>query len=437
MRLRILLINPWAYDFAAYNLWARPLGLLRVAEYLGSFDAELLLIDCTDSVEIREYGTGKFRMEPVKKPEVLKDIPRLYKRYGIGIDEFMKKVRESLPVDIVLMTSMMSWWYPGVEKTVEIVRDIMGDVPVVLGGIYATLCHEHASRFSGADFIYRGSLNECLKFALSTFGFKLRKKTVPRPYYGLNLYPSYPFAPILTSTGCPFRCSYCASGLLTENFRRRPVDEVVEEVRALRALGVRDLAFYDDALLIDHEGYIKPILRQIVDEGLEVRFHTPNGLHARFIDEELASLMRKTNFRTIRLGLETVNTVRQISTGGKVSIEDLEGAVRFLWKKGFTKKEVGVYLMYGLPGQELLEVREGITFLKTMGVRINLTEFSPIKGTQSWQELVEKGTINDDLDPLLTNNTVFTYLYSGYDPQEVEKIKLEVKEYNNMTAHLH
>ena len=68
----------------------------------------------------------------------------------------------------------------------------------------------------------------------------------------------------------------------------------------------------------------------------------------------------------------------------------------------------------------------------SLGVRINLTEFSPIKGTPSWAELVRKGVIKDDLDPLLTNNTVFSYLYSGYNSDRINKIKLEVKGYNSV-----
>ena len=45
---------------------------------------------------------------------------------------------------------------------------------------------------------------------------------------------------------------------------------------------------------------------------------------------------------------------------------------------GFTKENIGVYLMYGLSGQELAEIIEGINFIKGLDVRINLTEFSPI-----------------------------------------------------------
>jgi hypothetical protein len=63
-------------------------------------------------------------------------------------------------------------------------------------------------------------------------------------------------------------------------------------------------------------------------------------------------------------------------------------------------------------------------------VRIHLAEFSPIRGTDSWADLVQKGVISDDLDPLLTNNSVFSCLFSDYDPDEVARLKLKVKEYN-------
>ena len=430
MKLHILLINPWIYDFAAFNLWSRPLGLLKATEYLSSFDTRLFFIDCTDSFEIKKYGTGKYRSEPVKKEALLKDIPRVYKRYGISVEEFKERIKGAMPVDLVFMTSGMSYWYPGVQKATEIVREILGDVPIILGGVYATLYHEHASRSSGADFIYHGSLNESINFAVNTFGFRLKRKRDRIPYYKLDLYQTYPFAPVLTSTGCPFQCSYCASRLLADAYRRRPPDEVVDEVREFRNKGVRDFAFYDDALLVDSEHHIKPILRAIGLHCPGTRFHTPNGLHARFVDQELAWLMKNSNFKSIRLGLETVDSSRQKTTGDKVSNQEMERAVAYLKKEGFSKKKIGVYLMYGLPGQELEEVKDGISFLKTLGVSIYLTEFSPVRGTQSWNELVLKGVIHDSLDPLLTNNTVFSYLYSGYDPGDIKSIKLEVKKYN-------
>jgi hypothetical protein len=75
-------------------------------------------------------------------------------------------------------------------------------------------------------------------------------------------------------------------------------------------------------------------------------------------------------------------------------------------------------------------VEEGIALLRDLNVRILLAEFSPIRGTACWDDLVKSAVITDDLDPLLTNNTVFSLLYSGYDRAEVERIKIAVKEYN-------
>jgi len=430
MRPRILLINPWIHDFAAFNLWSRPLGLLKVAEYLSAFDAELLFIDCTDAFEPNAYSIGKYQSEIIQKPDRLRAIPRYYKRYGMPVQEFRAWLRSLMPFDAVLVTSIMSYWYPGVQETIELVREEAGSVPIVLGGIYPTLYPDHAVKHTGADEISAGPVDGSLIRIFQELGFVLNRSRNPAPYFALGLHSRNTFAPLLTSTGCPYHCSYCASGILCPAYERRPVMDILEEVQQLFAHGVLDFAFYDDALLYNTDAHIKPLLEGIIRSGLGLRLHAPNGLHARFIDPELAGLMRRSGFMTIRLSLETIDPARQEETGGKVVTPEFERTVRHLQKEGFTKEQIGVYLMYGLPGQKLDEVMKGVEFIKGLDVRIHLAEFSPIRGTTSWEELVTRGIIPDDLDPLLTNNTVFSYLYSGYDWNAVERLKINVKEYN-------
>jgi radical SAM superfamily enzyme YgiQ (UPF0313 family) len=445
MKPKIILINPWIYDFAAANMWARPLGLLRVAEYLSRFDIDMKLIDCTDPYRERRYGMGNYPRQVIEKPDILESIPRYYARYGIAIEDFRNILMSHLPCDIILITSIMSYWYPGVQEVIKIVKSLSPDTPVVLGGIYATLYHKHAVENSGADYVYKGYIDEAvagfkpdptdrnLQTIIESFGCKLKKTDPPQAYYSLGLYQHYLFAPVLTAYGCPYKCSYCASSILFEGFLQREPSEVIREIEELYAMGVTDFAFYDDALLAGAGSRLKVILEETLKSGLRVRFHCPNGIHARFIDAELASLMKKSGFTTIRLGLETLNAERQTSTGGKVTSDGLKSAVMTLKRFGFTKEHIGVYLMYGLPGQELEEVIEGVTFLKRLAVRIHLTEFSPIPGTSCWDELKIKGIINDDIDPLLTNNTVFTYLYSMYNLDALAELKLHVKEFNSMS----
>jgi radical SAM superfamily enzyme YgiQ (UPF0313 family) len=430
MKLKVLLINPWIYDFAAANLWARPLGVLKVAECLSRFDVHVAFIDCMDTGAEGDCGKGKYPKEITQKPECLRAVPRRYGRYGITTDRFRSLLAETGRFDVVFMASIMSYWYPGAQRAIEVIREMRKDVPVILGGIYATLWPGHASSCSGADFVYKGPVSEEIRFVLSTFGYRIKETKKPIPWYRLGLYRELPFAPVLTSRGCPFRCTYCASRLLSNGFMQNDPAEAVDAIRELRTKGVRDFVFYDDALLVDADRHIKVLLKEVLRLGIDTRFHCPNGLHARFIDEELAGLMKTAGFRTVRLGFETADSKRQDITGGKVTSAHLGRAIHRLKKQGFTKKDIGVYLMYGLPGQDFGEIRAGIGLLKSLDVHIHLAEFSPIPGTQAWNDLIEGGVISNDIDPLLTNNTVFTLLYSRYGSQKLEALKQEVKAFN-------
>ena len=98
MKTKCLLINPWVCDFSALNLWSRPLGLLRVAEYLSQYDVELSFIDCTDVYgKKRKFGTGKYPRRIIEKPEVLKMVPKNFARYGISVNEFKDNLKKNLP----------------------------------------------------------------------------------------------------------------------------------------------------------------------------------------------------------------------------------------------------------------------------------------------------------------------------------------------------
>ncbi len=439
-RYQILLVNPWIYDFAAVNLWSRPLGILRVAEALSAYNMQVHLIDCLDRFSLKRYCKGKYPKTYLPTPEILKGIPRRYSRYGIPEEEFIKKLGMFPEVDLIMVTGIMTYWYPGVQRTVEICRQMYPETPVVIGGVYPTLLPHHAERVTGADMIYQGRASQRLIESLRQLGLDLRQEGQGRPYYRMELYNNHPYAPLLTSEGCPFSCSYCASGLLWEGFRQRRWQEVVMEVKELIQMGVSDFAFYDDALLYRSERLLKPLLYSLkeVIEGLpehrRPRFHTPNGLHARYMDAETARLMKATGFKTIRLGLETTDRTRQITTGGKVKTEELTEAVRHLKEAGFTKEEIGVYVMYGLPGQDIREVWDSVRFVISLGVRVHLTEFSPIPGTVEWKRLCEEGIIREDMDPLLTNNSVFWFFFSGLDPEEVKRLKDHVLAYNRLSS---
>ena len=68
----------------------------------------------------------------------------------------------------------MTYWASGVKETIEIIKEIYPDVPIVLGGIYATLNFNHAKKYTLADLVVKGRAELQLKKIIKDFtGFEL------------------------------------------------------------------------------------------------------------------------------------------------------------------------------------------------------------------------------------------------------------------------
>lgn len=406
---RVLLVQPWIADFAAYNFWIRPLGLYALAEWLWERGVRSRLVDCLSPFP----APGRFRRTPVPTPEVLTGFSRRFARYGIPPLWLKTRIEQAGPADAVLVTSGMSYWYPGVQWTIETIRRLCPGIPVILGGIYATLWTEHARRLSGADEVLPGTLEEIQEGLCEILGLPASPARERRSWWELGLHDGADYAALRTARGCPFNCTYCASRRLSTGFSPRAPRGMIRETNALYRLGVRQIAFYDDALLVDFDDRLRPLLEHVVERRMDIRFHTPNGLHARLLTRRAADLMARSGFATVRLSLETTSPERQRETGGKVRSREVADAVENLLLAGIPRRAIGVYLLLGLPGQGPEEVRDGVEFVHSLGVRPYLAEFSPIPGTAEWLKLRAQGIVHEEMDPLLTNNTVFFRRYTG------------------------
>jgi radical SAM superfamily enzyme YgiQ (UPF0313 family) len=435
----ILLVNPWIYDFTAYDFWLKPLGLLYLASILReNSSCRLHYLDCLDRshprlrtrAKSKPDGRGHFPKEIVSKPEALRAVPRRFSRYGIPVPLFLAELERLPRPDAVLMTSGMTYWYQGVQLAADLIRRKWGRIPIVLGGNYATLVPEHARRFSGADIIVEGVAENTFLSLLKTIlgDNSIREREfrsfgdLPRPAVDLLNRPAA--LPILTSRGCPFRCSFCATPLRYPRFEPRSPSSVVLEIEENVLLRrIRNIAFYDDALLLEKENHIEPILQKVIEKNLAVTFHTPNGLHIRQIDRRLASLFRRAGVESLYLSQESFDEGLLEAACPKVSGGDLEKALDVLEAAGYLKSEINVYLIVGLPGQDLRTVRESIGEVHRLGARPRLAFFSPVPGTAEWTRLVEKGCLAVDADPLLHNKLAFAYIWGGVSSREFEDLR--------------
>ncbi|MEW6040015.1 MAG: B12-binding domain-containing radical SAM protein [Elusimicrobiota bacterium] len=434
--MRTLLVNPWIYDFAAYDLWAKPLGFLYIAQIMKDSGWDIEFIDLLDrnhpAIKSRfhkteNFGCGHYFAEEIEKPQALKStgIKRKYKRYGLPPDVFTAlcaDVHKRGKPQSIFVSSCMTYWYPGVIDTIKILKNVFRDVPVVLGGTYATLCFEHSKEFSGADFVISGS---------EIFNSK-NFSEYPAPCYDFYQEPDY--AAIRTSVGCTFNCSYCAVSLINNKLISKTPQKVAAEIEEIyRKRGVRDFAFYDDALLEHSDTRFKPLFTKLSKHGINrniCRFHTPNGLHARFIDKETAGIMYNAGFVNPRIGFETADEDVQKKTSAKISKEDFIKAFNNLIQAGYKPGEIIVYVLSCLPEESDTDLKNTIDFLTKFNVKISIAEFSPVPNTVAFKKAASLTSFPLSDEPLFQNNSVYALIREDLHQGKLEKIKLLTRKYN-------
>jgi radical SAM superfamily enzyme YgiQ (UPF0313 family) len=425
MKPRILLVNPPIYDYSAYDFWMKPYGLLRVAGFLRG-QAELRCFDFLDrahpcvSRKLRSdaLGRGEFPSEIVPAPSVYEGVPRRFRRYGLARQLFQQYLAAVGPFDFALVQTVMTYWYLGVKEVLEDLQHLSPSTKTVLGGVYATLCPRHA-RSLEADLVVEGARLDTLWHFLG-----LPPNLEELPYW--EGYPHLETGVLKLAYGCPFRCTYCSVPLVQPSFTGYPVQRSLAELDLLDRIGVRRAAFYDDALLYRPDRILVPFLHGVLERNWPIQFHTPNALNARFITPELAELMVRAGFRTFFLGFESNAYDWQRRTGRKVYAHELVRAIDHLVAAGADRSAITAYLIIGHPESERQEVESSMHFAHEQGIRVMLSEFSPIPGTpdgercRSWIDLDE---------PLWHNKAVFTSRFLGQ--AEVNRLKRLCRELNH------
>jgi hypothetical protein len=414
-----LLVNPPIYDFAAYDFWQRPYGLLSVAGWLRG-QVDFVLFDHLDRLhpdaaglercESDRWGRGRFPSVRVEKPACLASVPRYFQRFGLPRELFQAFLAEQGPFDYVLVQTVMTYWYPAVEEVIEDVRSACPGAKIVLGGNYVTLCPDHAARL-GADLPVVGTdLAPLWRF------LEMVPDTSQPALW--EVYDRLRTGVLKLAAGCPFKCTYCSVPQVYGKFAPRSAERSWAELELLVAQDVKNIAFYDDALLFDAESVLAPFLERVVRQGVKVNFHTPNALNARFVTAELAALMVRTGFKTFYLGFESQSRRWQQSTGAKVYSEEFAQAVRHLTAAGADPNEITAYQIVGHPSSDVQELEASMQFVREVGVRGMLADFSPIPGTpdgeacRQWVDLAE---------PLLHNKSAFPVMRLGFE--EVNRLK--------------
>ncbi|MHC4690802.1 MAG: B12-binding domain-containing radical SAM protein [Planctomycetota bacterium] len=404
---KILLVNPPIYDFAAYDFWLKPYGML-------SRQAEFTLFDYLNRLhpfivqkpELKsdQWGRGRFCFEKIEHPEPFEHIPRFYRRFGLPRKLFQDFLEGQKPFDFALIQTTMTYWYPGVSETIEDIRKLSPKTKIILGGNYVTLCPGHATTL-GADLLVKtNELKPLWDFIQLEPDF--RQSALWEAYNKLKV------GVLKLAEGCPFKCTYCSVPKVYGTYKSRPIEHSISELELMAELGAENISFYDDALLFDAEHVLLPFLQEIIRRNVKINFHSPNALNARFMTKELADLMIKAGFKTFYLGFESSSEQWQEKTGSKVFSDELSQAVQFLKGAGADPQNITAYQILGHPHIGIQQLEESMRFVNSLGIRGMLADFSPIPGTPDG-ELCRKWVDMDE--PLFHNNTTYPIIMLGFD----------------------
>jgi radical SAM superfamily enzyme YgiQ (UPF0313 family) len=300
---------------------------------------------------------------------------------------------DSLPLpDLVGITAFTSQ----ANRAYEIAAGFRNrNIPVVMGGIHATMCpHEAMQR---VDAVVKGEGESVWTKVLEDWGDGTLKKLyegvrldladVPVARHDL-LSGGYRFGSIQTSRGCPLACSFCSVTTFNGGrFRRRPVENVIQEFRKIREM---DVLIVDDNLIgtrKEHIEYTKVLLREMIAAKLHKRWIAQVTINMAD-DEELLALAKKSGCFGVFIGFESISDEGLMEVSKKFAIRsarDMKDSVQRIHKHG-----IGVLGSFIL-GLDIDGKGSGKQIAKTArayGVDIlNVMVLTPLPGTRLWKTM--------------------------------------------------
>lgn len=201
-----------------------------------------------------------------------------------------------------------------------------------------------------------------------------------------GLIKSFPVAPLTSTRGCPFECSFCASPRLWDkSIRFRSPENVVDEISYLiEKFGVKEIHFEDDNLTLKRS-HIESICNLILKRKIKVNWATPNGVRADTLDLELLKLMKKSGCYFLAFGIESGNQGILDGINKKTGLEVIQKAVILAKKAGIVTQG---FFIFGLPGETRQTIRQTVAFAKKLPLdKAQFLLLDVLPGSELWEKL--------------------------------------------------
>jgi anaerobic magnesium-protoporphyrin IX monomethyl ester cyclase len=381
--VKILLVNPSYRDvYRTFDFVLPPLGLAYMAAFLSESDYEVSIVDLNVAEDKQSIPDDNWDLVGITL-----DTSRYYK----GMD--YARMLKSRGVRVVVGGPHASF------MAEEILGSGAADYVVRGEGEHAML--ELAEALSQGDNLeqikglsYRLD-NEVIHNADRTYSDDL--DTLPFPArnllnmdkYRTSKFGTRSITSILTSRGCPYQCSFCASSKLAGTFwRARSVESIIEEIQFVKdTYGYRAFAFVDDNFTLNPQRVID-LCEEIGKRGLDIHWWCFSRVDTIVKNPEMVSLMYEAGCRSTYIGIESRNQDTLDSYNKKISADIAREAIAILKDN---KIEMTASFIIGALNEDKEMVEDTLRFAKSLNPNtVSFTILTPYPGTDLFEQVKDR-----------------------------------------------
>lgn len=457
--MKILLLDPPFYRFIGYYNRYFPLGLAYLAAVLRKEGHEVLIYDADCNVNPSKMDFT--RLED-SYPFYLKSLRE--DSHTIWME--MRERIHSFKPDIVGIT-VWTTFAASAFKIASLCKEYDKTMPVIVGGPHITIkCDEVMRICPDVDFLVRGEGEETflelveklqdrdevkIKRLRNIKGIVFRENgqiihnsdrefiqelnALPFPARDLLLnkgsYNSEDMGLLMTSRGCPYNCSYCATGIWKRKIRYRSIDNVIDEIKfVINAYRTQQFTIKDDTFTVNRKRVLE-FCDKLIKENLNINWDCNTRVDV--VDGELLKKMKAAGCNSIKVGIETGSQRVLGLINKRTTLSQAREAARLFRKVGIYWTG---YFMMGLPSETKEEIYQTRKFMKELKPDFaSLSVYEPFPGTDLFEIGIDRGLVQSDrtLEDFYNISPKYYYVKNinrrvdTMSNEELEKLESEMK----------
>ncbi len=344
-----------------------PIGLLKIASYLREKNINIQLIRFEEPKETIDYNQSTLVFDKKEEGE------------------------ESFKPDLICVTSIFTYWSKYVKSAVQFYKHKFSDVPIIVGGIYASLMPDHCKKYTGCDDVILGTIDEAEKLI---------------PAYDLV---DVDYQIIHTTRGCIRKCGFCGTYIIEPEWlcKKSIKDEIIK----------KKIIFYDNNLLAN--AYIENILDELIELKKEKKIsylESQSGFDGRILlkNPGLAKKLKDAGFKNPKIAWDH----------GVKQARFIKKQIDILVDAGFQEKEISIFMIYNyeLDYEEMEEKRVNCA---NWGVQITDCRYRPLDQTfDEYNPSKHKGQTNKDY-----------HINDNWTDQKIRKFRRNIRRHNICMRH--